>query len=156
MIDWCDEGYNFWPTDINLSPAEEKWLEDEVVNKGFKRFTQTGLVPYYMSSRMRKKERSSPCPYDKVHPFALPYVYKCFNHCEHIHSKSVLGKHVDRKIYIIESRIESSSERDQNLLEMWKKDKRYHGSDKPFKENMAESKKVGELKKVVIIHMFHL
>ena len=38
MIDWCDDEYNFWPTDINLSPAEEKWLEDIVVKKGFKRF----------------------------------------------------------------------------------------------------------------------
>ena len=24
MIDWCDEEYNFWQTDINISPAEEK------------------------------------------------------------------------------------------------------------------------------------
>ena len=56
MIDWCDEEYNFWPTDINLSSAEEKWLEEEVVKKGFKRFTQTGLVPYYMALRIRKKK----------------------------------------------------------------------------------------------------
>ena len=56
MIDWCDEENNFWPTDINLSPAEEKWLEDEVVKKGFKRFTQTSLVLYYMAFRIRKKK----------------------------------------------------------------------------------------------------
>ena len=30
---------------------------------------------------------------------------------------------------------------------MWKKDKRYHVSEKPFNENMAESRKDGELKK---------
>ena len=54
---------------------------------------------------------------------------------------------MDRKIYIIESRIESSSERDQNQIKTWKNDKRYHVSEKPFHENMAESRKVGELKK---------
>ena len=45
MIDWHDEKFNFWPTDISFSPAEEKWLKDKVVKKGFKTFTQTGLVP---------------------------------------------------------------------------------------------------------------
>ena len=49
--------YNFWPTDISLSPAEEKWLEDEVVKKSFKRLTHTGFIPYFMASRTRKKER---------------------------------------------------------------------------------------------------
>ena len=58
MIDWCDGEYHFWPTDINLSPKEEKWLEEEVVKKGFKRCTETGLASYYMASRMRKKERN--------------------------------------------------------------------------------------------------
>ena len=48
----------FWPTNINLSPAEEKWLEGEVVKKGFESFTQTGLYPYYTVSRMRKNELS--------------------------------------------------------------------------------------------------
>ena len=55
MINWYDEEYNFWPTGINLSSAEDNWLEEEVVQKGFKRFTQTCLVPYYMALRMRKK-----------------------------------------------------------------------------------------------------
>ena len=72
MIDWCDEEYNFWPTDINISPAEEKWLEEEVLKKGFKRVTQTGLVPYYMALRIRK-EKSGQCPYDRVHPPALQF-----------------------------------------------------------------------------------
>ena len=50
MIDWCDEEYEFWSTGINFSSAEEKWLEEEVVKKGFKRLMQTGsLVQYYMS-----------------------------------------------------------------------------------------------------------
>ena len=31
---------------------------------------------------------------------------------------------------------------------MWTKEKRYHLSEKPFDENMAKSRKVGELKKV--------
>ena len=123
MIDWCNEEYNFWLTDISLSPAEEKWLEEEVLKKGFKRFTQTGLVSYYMASGMRKKDRSGPCPYDRVHPLALLHAYQCSNQCEHIYSKSGLGKHVNRRIYIIESRIESSSKRDQNKLQMWKKNK---------------------------------
>ena len=48
MIERCDEECTFCPTDINLSPTEKKWLEDEVVKNGFKRFTQTGLIPYYM------------------------------------------------------------------------------------------------------------
>ena len=26
MIDWCDEEYHVWPTNIILSSAEEKWL----------------------------------------------------------------------------------------------------------------------------------
>ena len=49
-------------------------------------------------------------------------------------------------IYVIESRIESSNERDQNQLEMWKKDKRYHVFEKPFDENMAERRKIWGLK----------
>ena len=65
IFDWCDDEYNYWPTDINLLLAEEKWLKEEVVKNGFKRFTQSGLVPYYMASRMRKEERSGPCPYDR-------------------------------------------------------------------------------------------
>ena len=59
MIDWHDEDYNFWPTDIYLSPAEEKWREDEVVKKGFKQFTQSGLAPYCMALRIRKKNKWS-------------------------------------------------------------------------------------------------
>ena len=101
MIDWCHEEYNFGPTDISLSPAEEKWLEEEVVKKVFKRFSQTGLVPYYMASKLRKKERSGSCPYDSVHSLALPYAYQCLNQCEHIYSESGLGKGADRRIYII-------------------------------------------------------
>ena len=54
---------------------------------------------------------------------------------------------MSRMIYIIESRIESSNERDQNWNNMWKTDKRYHVSEYPFDENMAERRKVGELKK---------
>ena len=50
--------------DINLSLAEEKWLEEEVVKKRFKRFIHSCLVLCYMASRMRKKDRSDPCPYD--------------------------------------------------------------------------------------------
>ena len=59
------------PTDTRLSLAEEKWLEDEFVKKGFKRFTQMGLAPHYMASRMKKKDESAPCPYDSVIPLAL-------------------------------------------------------------------------------------
>ena len=36
--------------------------------------------------------------------------------------------------------------RDQNQIKILK-DKRYHVSEKPFNEKMAESRKVGELKK---------
>ena len=43
--------------------------------------------------------------------------------------------------------MKSSSERDQNLLEMWKKEKRYHVSVEQYDENMAEGRNVGELKK---------
>ena len=73
MVDWCDEEFNFWKTDISLSPGEEKWLEKQVVKKDFKRFTQTSLAPYYMASRMKKKYKIAPCPYDSVYPLALPY-----------------------------------------------------------------------------------
>ena len=109
------------------------------MNKGFKRFTQTGLVPYYMVSRMRKTDRSGPCPYDNIYLIALLYAYQCSNQCECMYFKSGLGKHVDKKIYIIKTRIEPSNEKDQNQLEIWKKDKRYHVSEMPFDENMAES-----------------
>ena len=54
-------------------------------------------------------------------------------------------KNVDRRIYIIESRIESSSEKNQ--LEIWMKNKCYHLSEMPFDENTAENRKVVELKK---------
>ena len=93
----------FCPTDINLLPAEEKWLEKEVVKKSFKRFTQTGLVLYYMASRTKKKERSGPCSNDRAHPLALQYVYEGSNKCEHIYSESGLGKHADKMIHTIES-----------------------------------------------------
>ena len=52
MIDWCDEEYNFFPIDINLSPPNKKLLEVEVVKKDFKRFTQTGFALYYMALRI--------------------------------------------------------------------------------------------------------
>ena len=55
MIVWCNEKFNFWPTDSSLSPAEENWLKNEVVKKGLKRFTQTCLVLYHMASRMQRK-----------------------------------------------------------------------------------------------------
>ena len=96
------------------------------------------------------------CPYDRVCPLALSYAYKCSNQCEHIYSESGHGKHVDRRIYVIESRIKSSSERDQSQHEMWKKNKRSHVSEKSFDENMAESRKVGKLKNMAFIGMFHL
>ena len=98
MIDWCDEKYNFWPINIYLSPAEEKWLEEDVVKKGFKRFNQTGLVPYYMALRIQKKKKSVQCPYDRVHPLAMQFPYKCSNQCEHIYSECGSLKHVNRKI----------------------------------------------------------
>ena len=97
-----------------------------------------------------QKEKSCLCPYDRVHPLALQFAYKCSNQHEDIYSESRSSKHVDRKIYIIESRIESSSsERDESQIKIWKKNKRYHVSEKPFNENMIESRKLGELKKSV-------
>ena len=76
------------------------------MKKDFKRFIQTGLILYYMASRMRKKDISGTCPYDSFHPLALLYAYQCSNQCEHIYSESGLEKHVDKMIYVIESRIE--------------------------------------------------
>ena len=81
-IDWCDEKFNFWPTDISLSPAKENWLEDEIAKKGFKITTEISLAPYYMDSRMRKKDRSALCPYDSVHQLSLPYAYQWTNQWE--------------------------------------------------------------------------
>ena len=69
------------------------------------------------------------------------------NKCEDLYSESGSSKHVNRRIYIIESRIESSSERDQIQIKIWKNDKRYHVSDMPFNENIAKKRKVGGLKK---------
>ena len=70
MIDWCDDKYNFWPTNITLSPGKEKWPEGKV----FRRVLDVSLklAWYYMVSRMKKKVKCAPCPYDSVHPLALP------------------------------------------------------------------------------------
>ena len=76
-----------------------------------------------MASRMRKKERSGPYPYDRSHPLAMQYANKFSNQCKQTYFESGHSKYVDRKIYIIERRKESSSERDQILLKMLKKDK---------------------------------
>ena len=122
MIDWYNEDFNFWPTDSSLSLTEEKWLGDEDMKRGFKRFTQTSLVPYYMALRMKKRDRSAPCSYHCLHPLALPYAYQFSNQCKHIYSESGFEKHVNRRIYIIESRIESS-EKDLNQFEIRTKDK---------------------------------
>ena len=53
-----------------------KWLEEKVVKKGFKRFTRTIFVLYYMASRLKKEERSGPCLYDRVYPLALQFANK--------------------------------------------------------------------------------
>ena len=52
-------------------------------------------------------------------------------------------EHVDGKLY----RTESSSERDLNQLELWKKDIRHHASKMSFDGNMAVKFKVSDLKK---------
>lgn len=55
LTELCQEEFDFCLTDVNLSPGEEKQLKDEVVKKGFKSFTQTGLISYYMALSMKKK-----------------------------------------------------------------------------------------------------
>ena len=80
----------------------------------------TDLILYYMASQLRKKEKCGPCRYDSVYPLALPYVYQCSNQCELIYSEFGHWKQVDRRIYVIESRMESSSERDQNQIKILK------------------------------------
>ena len=81
-----------------------------------------------MASRMRKKERSGPCPNDRVHPLALLYASGCSNLCEHIHSE--FGK--------------------------WKRNKQHNVSEKQFDENMVDSRKVGVLKKDDLCSIFIL
>ena len=49
-------------------------------------------------------------------------------------------------IYIIESIIESSTERDQNQIKTRKEDKRNHITEKPFDENMAKKESLGSKK----------
>ena len=49
------------------------------------------------------------------------------------------------KVEKFELRKESSSEKDLNALEGWKKDKRYHVSEMPFDENIAENISVFDL-----------
>ena len=122
--------------------------------KGLKRFTQTGLVPSYMASRMKKKDRQGLCPYESIHSLALLYAYTCSNQCEHRYSDSWLWKHVDGNI--VESRIESSSEKDQNKLEIWKKDKQCHMSECHFMKIWLNIEMWRNLKKMVFIGMFHL
>ena len=112
MIDWCDE--EFFANRHNPFTSGREMAGRVIAKKGFERFTQIGLVPYYMASRMKKKDKSDSCPYNSVPLLSLSYAYKCSNQCEHIYSESELGKHVDSRIYITESRIESSSEKNLN------------------------------------------
>ena len=97
MIDWCDEEFKFWPKNINLTPREEKWLEDKVM-KIFKRLTQTGLVPYFLASMMKQENKSAPCPYDSVQFLTLLHTYRCSNQFEHIYSISGCIEDVDSRL----------------------------------------------------------
>ena len=151
MVDWCDE-YNFWTRDTSLLPGEEQWLEDDAVMKGFKRFLQTGFVPYCIASRMKKKDQTATCPYNSAHPLALPYSNQWSNQCENIYYES--GHEVNNMIYIMGSLIGSSSENDLNEIELWKKDKSYHVSKMPFDGHMHEVIKVSDLKKIHLLLCF--
>ena len=103
---------------VHFFARRHQSFEDEVVKKGFKMFTQTGLVPYYMTSRIKKNDNSAPCSYESLYLLALPHAYQCSNQYEKIYSESWHVKHVDNRIYIIEPRIESSSENDLHKLEV--------------------------------------
>ena len=129
-----------------------RWSWEE----GFKIFTQTGLVSYYMASRMRKRNRSAPCPYGNIHPLALPHDYQCSNQYEHIHSESELEKHVDSRIYIIESIKQTSSKKDLNQFEIWKKDKYTMCLKCQFMKIWLKIEKWQNLKKIVFTGVFHL
>ena len=63
MIALCVNEYNVWLTDIILSPAEEKWVEEEGLKKGFERFIQTALVRYNMALRMKNVMAGTECEY---------------------------------------------------------------------------------------------
>ena len=80
MVDWFNEEFNFWLTDIRISPVEANYVEDKDVKKGFNMFTQTGLVTYYIS-RMKNQYKSTPCFSDKFHPLALFYAYQYSKQC---------------------------------------------------------------------------
>ena len=81
----CDKKSNFQSTDISFLPGEKTWLEEEVVKNGIKRFHQTGLVSYYMVSRMKKKGKHAPCPIDIV---------------LHLHCPMPTGAPTSAKIYV--------------------------------------------------------
>ena len=49
--------------------------------------------------------------------------------------------------YVIESRIESSREKDLNKFEIWENDKKYNVSNMTFDETIVYYRKVGDLKK---------
>ena len=123
------------------------------MKKGFKKFTQTGLLPWHQES---KRKREVVCPYDMVHPLALQYASKCSNQYERIYSESGSSKHVNRKTYIIESRIKLSSERDQNLLKMCNKNIGTMYLKSNLMKTWLKKEKLENSKKTLIIHIFHL
>ena len=54
MVDWHDEEYNIWPTEINLLTADEKWLENDNMKKGKVHSNWFGSI---LHGIMKEKER---------------------------------------------------------------------------------------------------
>ena len=108
MVDWCDKKIDFWPTDINPSYQRKR---DGQKMKLQRRGSKGSLKLVWLHiawHQQRKKDKRTPFPYDIAHPIAFAHVYNCSNQCEHIYYEH--AQHVHNRIYIIESRIESSSE----------------------------------------------
>ena len=92
--------------ETTVFPQGKIWLENKVLKKEFKRFTQTGLIPYFMSSTNPKKDKNAPCPFDSVHLLVLIHAFHCSNQCENIYPDPRHVEHVDNRKNLRESRLE--------------------------------------------------
>ena len=99
---------------------------------------------------------SSICPTHNVYPLALHDAYQCSNQCENVYSESRHAQHVDSRIYIIKSRIVSSSEKDLNQHVLWKKTKDAMCSTYHLMEIWLKVSKSMILEKMAFTGMFHL
>ena len=71
--------------------------------EGLQKVHSNWFSSFHRLSRTKKNEISDPVLYDSNYLLGLWYAYKCSNQCSYKNFESGLGKHVDRKVHIMES-----------------------------------------------------